>query len=90
MELYPVAPFAGAWIETYSYKHIYSLIMSRPSRARGLKQGFSESKALASMSRPSRARGLKHRTSSTAPSAGRSRPSRARGLKLLVRHCGAI
>jgi len=32
-----VAPFTGAWIETYSRPHCFYNRQSRPSRARGLK-----------------------------------------------------
>jgi len=36
-----VAPHAGAWIETPLYPQPLVKHMSRPMRARGLKQGFS-------------------------------------------------
>ena len=32
-----VAPFAGAWIEIYLYKYFFLVLLSLPSRERGLK-----------------------------------------------------
>jgi len=54
-----VAPRAGAWIETYMYVLVYYWSMSRPARARGLKQYVSSVAVVITMSRPARARGLK-------------------------------
>jgi len=77
----PVAPFTGAWIETNSKRTNGPILMSRPSRARGLKRlaifvGFAQH-----MSRPSRARGLKQNKEKEHEQRHTSRPSRARGLK---------
>ena len=39
----PVAPFAGAWIETRAVIiYLLLILLSRPSRARGLKQALIE------------------------------------------------
>ena len=55
-----VAPFAGAWIETYAVRAAATgRIKSRPSRARGLKPPRQSLIPPAPVSRPSRARGLK-------------------------------
>ena len=54
-----VAPFTGAWIETIVAAPERENPQSRPSRARGLKQGRKKGSAIAGGSRPSRARGLK-------------------------------
>ena len=67
------------------------LILSRPSRARGLKQDEQASYAQEQSSRPSRARGLKLLGLRSYTNKIRSRPSRARGLKHLLsstnKHC---
>ena len=77
-----VAPRAGAWIETSSIRQRPSPRMSRPARARGLKQDRKRYVLRRRASRPARARGLKHQKPRTDPrSRLRSRPARARGLK---------
>ena len=58
----PVAPRAGAWIETKTLmKASISYRVSRPVRARGLKHSSSPSGHGSRLSRPVRARGLKQR-----------------------------
>ena len=59
-----VAPLAGAWIETFGLSDRPALVLSRPSRARGLKLNGNPRNKSAGMSRPSRARGLKPAASS--------------------------
>ena len=55
-----VAPHAGAWIETSLLKANFGkTVMSRPMRARGLKQNQSQPNCRQILSRPMRARGLK-------------------------------
>ena len=55
-----VAPFTGAWIEIIRAKRIWTrVVMSRPSRARGLKSYQACELGTQRKSRPSRARGLK-------------------------------
>ena len=58
--------------------------MSRPSRARGLKQHFVGLEKVTAKSRPSRARGLKPASHHLHHLRYWSRPSRARGLKQTV------
>ena len=58
--------------------------VSRPSRARGLKQLKAAMYLYPLQSRPSRARGLKPFLSICIDPAPQSRPSRARGLKRLL------
>ena len=79
-----VAPLAGAWIETSGMNFFAYLRMSRPSRARGLKQATSALAISDMPSRPSRARGLKQLVIDYPCLTLQSRPSRARGLKLRV------
>ena len=55
----PVAPLAGARIETQTIEVDPRLTPSRPSRARGLKQKLDAAEQERIKSRPSRARGLK-------------------------------
>ena len=54
-----VAPFTGAWVETRGSEVERHPGESRPSRARGLKQGVHARAGKRPPSRPSRARGLK-------------------------------
>ena len=54
-----VAPFAGAWIEMQSLRHIRALKRSLPSRERGLKCSGGGTAWMAGTSLPSRERGLK-------------------------------
>ena len=37
-KLYMVAPYVGAWIETYFMGFIFAIVMSHPTWVRGLKQ----------------------------------------------------
>ena len=55
----PVAPHAGAWIETDFGPEGVGALASRPMRARGLKHGPGEGFLGDGASRPMRARGLK-------------------------------
>ena len=54
-----VAPLAGAWIETMMGSQTKLMMMSLPSRERGLKQGWRVGCASPERSLPSRERGLK-------------------------------
>ena len=83
--IYPVAPRAGAWIETYmGAKSICEDLMSRPVRARGLKQRVLLIYVYRLLkSRPVRARGLKPFRQHDGIKKIVSRPVRARGLKLV-------
>jgi len=57
---YPVAPRAGAWIETTKVLSVLSAArLSRPVRARGLKPYGLYRRRYSIESRPVRARGLK-------------------------------
>ena len=58
--------------------------MSRPSRARGLKQNPDVEPVIEQQSRPSRARGLKLLDAWACKRKVLSRPSRARGLKQVL------
>ena len=59
-QIIPVAPRAGAWIETCLCASIaITASMSRPARARGLKQKVAGLVDRRRWSRPARARGLK-------------------------------
>jgi len=61
--IWPVAPRAGAWIETaLRSKQALAMVMSRPVRARGLKQASRRLMKRDEESRPVRARGLKQST----------------------------
>ena len=55
----PVAPRAGAWIETGPFVSFVQVNLSRPARARGLKPVDLKSLVGQNASRPARARGLK-------------------------------
>ena len=76
-----VAPLAGAWIETRLICAFSWRRLSRPSRARGLKQFCGNTSLSDIVSRPSRARGLKQTCLDFCVDDSLSRPSRARGLK---------
>ena len=78
----PVAPLAGAWIETGTRHGAGGHVVSRPSRARGLKLLAARQALNRRESRPSRARGLKLYDGLIHTLIRKSRPSRARGLKL--------
>jgi len=60
------------------------MIMSRPTRARGLKLHLRLRRLWILWSRPTRARGLKLAYQLNVWSQNRSRPTRARGLKHLL------
>ena len=81
IDVISVAPLAGAWIETTFLSKNQTLKLSRPSRARGLKQDVSDGDMILVESRPSRARGLKPACQYGSLERRQSRPSRARGLK---------
>ena len=57
----PVAPRAGAWVETLPAHVKHRSRSSRPARARGLKQLHVGAAVAKLVSRPARARGLKQR-----------------------------
>ncbi len=57
---YCVAPLAGAWIEIPEIKHHRNVIVSLPSRERGLKCHDQSVQQFAAVSLPSRERGLKY------------------------------
>ena len=58
-----VAPHAGAWIETSNgLVRIQNGLLSRPTRARGLKPRIQNCVVEFAESRPTRARGLKRDT----------------------------
>ena len=81
----PVAPLAGAWIETLtSYILISRISESHPSRVRGLKPIRAPECPIPKVSHPSRVRGLKLLPDIFSPSFGASHPSRVRGLKLTL------
>ena len=81
----PVAPLAGAWLETSSSPAgMLGMLSSRPSRARGLKLWGGDDPPRNDWSRPSRARGLKPKSTPKGAAKIKSRPSRARGLKLFT------
>ena len=84
---YRVAPFAGAWIETGYSRQDATLLLSLPSRERGLKLVTFAIFTFSFLSLPSRERGLKHLIGIDAPNMIESLPSRERGLKL-VYICG--
>ena len=80
---YPVAPRAGAWIETKVwYVCEENGCWSRPVRARGLKHPQAAAHHDDDESRPVRARGLKLEAADMGLGYAQSRPVRARGLKL--------
>ena len=78
----PVAPLAGAWIETSLVYIIDSgKDKSHPSRVRGLKPAGVYVFDFASLSHPSRVRGLKLLQPAGIAFEYSSHPSRVRGLK---------
>ncbi len=77
----PVAPHAGAWIETHAGGETPAPRRSRPMRARGLKLQGRMSLGFRVRSRPMRARGLKPGSRAGTYDDILSRPMRARGLK---------
>ena len=85
-----VAPLAGAWIETLLSCVSVVYILSRPSRARGLKPSGLLCLHQLARSRPSRARGLKPVSTALIFKVAVSRPSRARGLKQLMLLTGQL
>ncbi len=54
-----VAPHAGAWIETYSPFRLIRLLLSPPTRGRGLKRHMLCLCTMSRWSPPTRGRGLK-------------------------------
>ena len=82
-----VAPFVGAWVETYTLPTMLLLASSRPSWARGLKRFKNRIYEIAHLSRPSWARGLKHAVPGIPRPLHVSRPSWARGLKPAYGRC---
>ena len=76
-----VAPLAGAWIETPHHLQVSMVILSHPSRVRGLKLAVAPAHHDNVLSHPSRVRGLKRGTGFPEIPSAMSHPSRVRGLK---------
>ena len=77
----PVAPRAGAWIETIKALIPTSALTSPPARGRGLKLATPSAADAAEASPPARGRGLKPVLHCGPVGAGGSPPARGRGLK---------
>ena len=83
-QLFPVAPHAGAWIETRPPRAPRSpWRKSHPTRVRGLKPHSRRPLCSRSWSHPTRVRGLKPSGPEARRCVPRSHPTRVRGLK----HC---
>ena len=54
-----VAPYVGAWIETYIFKRLYAEIQSHPTWVRGLKLSTRKGFQAVQKSHPTWVRGLK-------------------------------
>ena len=78
----PVAPRAGAWIETESRSQTFSATLVAPRAGAWIETlSGATGPCHGPGSRPARARGLKHRARMCMAPACSSRPARARGLK---------
>ena len=76
-----VAPYMGAWIETYIFVHFNAPVSSLPIWERGLKLVNGLLMRKGPLSLPIWERGLKHRISVRLPRSGLSLPIWERGLK---------
>ncbi len=76
-----VAPYTGAWIETFSAGSFYWTLSSLPIRERGLKPAKMSASGLEDTSLPIRERGLKPSFLRRYAGRGPSLPIRERGLK---------
>ena len=84
-----VAPYVGAWIETYNVSSSLTQLTSHPTWVRGLKLILSKNRINGRMSHPTWVRGLKHQSLPTGKHPYESHPTWVRGLKRpLARNVG--
>ena len=76
-----VAPHAGAWIETLLTGQQPAIMGSRPTRARGLKQGCGKTCDTMDAVAPHAGAWIETMSRDTRRLGTKSRPTRARGLK---------
>ena len=76
-----VAPYVGAWIETFDASGVGQAYLSHPTWVRGLKLPLSQSYMTEVESHPTWVRGLKRIGLVQAPKLMQSHPTWVRGLK---------
>ena len=79
-----VAPYVGAWIETYLFVLGYEILQSHPTWVRGLKLERDVEDKGSTLSHPTWVRGLKHIIMIDPKVVNESHPTWVRGLKHLI------